>query len=110
MSMWADYINECGILNILEQDFGWVTYHLDAPDIIINDCYVRPEFRRAGRARWLVDYVERVGRQYDCSRILCGVHKESLAAEGTEAALLRAGFRLQGEKENLRIFEREIGG
>ena len=108
MSQWADYINECGILSILEQDFGWVTYHLDAPDVIINDMYVAPEHRKQGKGNSLVEHVAGYGREFSCNRILFAIHRASLSADGTEKAATRAGFKLQEETDRFKIFSKGI--
>jgi len=106
MSLWADYINECGILHIIEKDYGFITYHLDSPKVVINDCYIAPEFRKNRKASALVDEVCAFGREYGCEYISCLVHKESLCADDTIVGLQRYGFVMQKEDESYKIFNK----
>jgi len=111
MSMWADYIREMGLLEIIEEEYGWVTFHIQEPSsVVINDLYVRPANRRSGKGTLLLQQVEDFALKFGCTTILVGIHRESATKSGTYAAALVSGFVVHEEAKLCTIMRKDLGG
>jgi len=111
MSLWADYINECEILNIIEHDWGFITFHLMAPNILfINDCYVAPKSRRKGLGIFLFKEASEYGLKYGCEWLKMTIHKHSLCAEETKRVAQSYDFTVYAEDDTFYYVSKEIGG
>lgn len=95
MSLWADYIRECGILEIIEDEYGWVTFHAEpAGFVFINDMYVAPEKRRTGHARKLLEQVFAWGKERGCTYCMATIHTSSKSVTAAVAGAIACGFHI----------------
>lgn len=113
MSMWVDYIRECGILEIIEEDYGWVTFHGEpAGFVFINDMYVVPEKRDSGYGKKLLERVFAWALERGYTWVTTTVHTSNKNATVAVAAALACGFYItpSGNKDLIllgRMIERE---
>lgn len=109
MSLWADYLNECGILHIVENDYGFITFHYEEPDILfVNDCYVVPSKRKSGMGSALVGAALVEFQDYGIKRLHATIHKDSEVFDETRAAFERFGFVEKTEDECFVLFEKLV--
>lgn len=95
MSLWSQYIKECALLEIIENEFSWATFHIEPNDCLwINDMYVAPEKRRSGEAKKLLDQIFAWGRDRDCMYCYATIHTSSKSATEAIAAAIALGFRI----------------
>ena len=93
MSLWSDYIKECGLLEIIEDETGWITFHIEPGGcLFINDMYVAPEERRKGRGSHLLDQACAWGRERSCIYVSATLHTSSKAITETLKGALACGF------------------
>lgn len=93
MSLWSDYIKECGLLEIIEEPWGFVQFHFALPQcIFINDMYIRPEERKTGKGRELLHRVYARGRERGCTFCATSLNTASKSATDALAAALASGF------------------
>lgn len=110
MSLWKDYVDECGILEIIEEPWGFATFHLQEGAVHINDMYVSPPVRKSGGARQLLGQVEDFGRDHGCTEVRAFVHKHSEVFEGSLKASLAVGFTVRDENETYILIAKPIEG
>lgn len=111
MSMWADYVREMGLLEIIEEEYGWVTFHIQEPSsVVINDLYIRPADRRSGKGTLLLQKIENFALKFGCPTILAAIHRESATKSGTYVAALVSGFVVQEETKLCTIMRKDLGG
>ena len=112
MSLWADYVNECGILEIIEHPWGFITFHLDVstnpPFLGINDMYVAPEFRKEGLGTQLLAEAIAWGRGFGCDRVRALLHKNSAGFPVAEAGAIRHNFHKVAEEGPFIAIERSL--
>lgn len=109
MSLWSDYIKECALLEIIEEPWGFITFHKEADGCLwINDMYIIPSERRIGRGTSLIERAMEWGRNNDCQHVSTTVHTASECAQGVIEAAFREGFYLHSANNNLILFVKLI--
>lgn len=106
MSLWSDYIRECGLLEIIEDETGWITFHIEPVGcLFINDIYVTPEERRKGYGSHLLEQAIRWGRERGCTYVSATLHTSSKAVTQTLKGVLAYGFHVapSGHKDLILI-------
>ena len=110
MSLWSDYVRECGILQIVEEPWGFITFHVEQDCLWINDVFVEQTSRKSGRARALLDAAIDYGQLHGCTHVKTSVFAKSRVAGISLAAGLAAGFQLHGAQLNSIILAKPIEG
>lgn len=109
MSLWSEYLRECGLLEIIEYEWGFITFHVEHPDILfINDCYVRMPERKSGKASSLVKEASEWGERRGCKSVLTTVHTGSLNATGALHVILKCGFKVRSSDHRVVVFSKEL--
>lgn len=106
MSLWSDYIRECGLLEIIEDDHGWITFHIEPGGcLFINDMYVKPEKRREGHGSHLLEKACVWGRERGCTYASATIHTSSKTVTETLKGVLAYGFHIapSGHKDLILI-------
>lgn len=92
-SLWSAYIKECGLLEIIETEYGWITFHMEAGGCLwINDMYVIPEKRKNGHGRDLLEQAFVWGRERGAHYCSMTIHLASKSATAALAGALACGF------------------
>jgi len=102
MSLYADYINERGVFNIIENEDGFAVYTLYKDSVHLDDIYVKPESRLSARGRRIGDAVAEAAKATGLKTMTCCVVLAAKNASESLKAALAYGFRL------LRSDERQI--
>jgi len=109
VSLWADYVKECAILQIIEEDWGFITFHTEPNGILwINDMYVAPEQRGVGKGYSLLRRVEDWGRSQGLTQLGTSVHVQSSQAKKTLTLAFNKGFELVSADKNLIILGKNL--
>ncbi len=110
MSLYAEYVKERGIDEILETSQGFATYRYlnDGATVYIVDIYVMPEFRKTGVAAHLANCIalEAVGK--GCTEMLGTVAPIAKGSTESLRVLLAYGMELQSISDGLIVFRKEI--
>lgn len=72
-SLWFQYLEECGGDQVIEYDWGFVTYRFVDKSVYMPEIFVVPERRDAGLARILVSEVEDIARAAGAEQLLGSV-------------------------------------
>jgi predicted acetyltransferase len=109
-SFYADYLTEKTNDDIIETDFGFVTYrHLpEQLSTYIIDLYVIPEKRHKGFATYFVDEVSKKAKEKGFKKILGTCVPSNHNSTESLKAILSYGMDLKSSSENLIIFEKRI--
>lgn len=95
MSLWAGYLKECGLLEIIEEPWGFIMFHIEGGEVLfINDLYISPEARLKGNALSLFERACAWGRERGCTRVTTTVHTGSRVATESLKAILTVGFQI----------------
>lgn len=112
MSLYAQYIKERSNREIIETDQGFVTYVAYKDGLMVEDLYIKPEFRKQGLAIKFVYQVIDIVKANDMKTIyICvapGIESPYVGATAMCKALLHHGCKLEQSFNNLLILSKEI--
>ena len=107
MSLWADYLTECGILELIEEPWGFVTFEIAGDDLWIGDLYVTPAERLYGRGEDLLARATAAGKERGCLFLCSAVNIKHKDVEGVLSAHFGQGFRVHSAEGEF-IFMKRI--
>ena len=112
MSLYAEYVKERLGETVLEDDYGFISYHIEfgSKVCVINDLYVRPEYRRKGLGTQLGDQALKAARESGCNIILCYIWPSAIGSTEAMMAILGYGFRLKAVEGPRIILTLDLGG
>lgn len=94
MSLWADYLHECGIMQIIEEPWGFLTFEVRGEELWAGDGYVIPSERGSGKIDELLSRAIAAGKEQGC---LFFCSQVSIASEQADLALvshIQKGFSI----------------
>ncbi len=108
MSLFADFCRECGHRQIIENESGFITFHVELPLLVVDDVFVVPAQRKSRVASCFVDQAAAVGRDRGCTTVVTSVFLNNKVASESTLAILKHGFKLQSADGGRIIFAKEI--
>jgi len=108
MSLWAQYILECGVMKILEYDWGFITYQFIGDEVWSGDCYVIPAERKSGKAHELIKEMFADARENGCKFFCARVSIKSKKGNDALVSHLREGCILTGMDEHYYYVRKEL--
>lgn len=108
MSLYADYIKECGYKEILETDQGFATYCFFGQECYIEDIYVVPGARNKDVASSFAQTIEEMARAKGCTFISGSVNTAFKDPTRSIKVLLAYGFRFVKSSEAILWFRKDL--
>lgn len=94
-TLYAAYLAERSNAHILENENGFIVYRIDADgSLYIIDMYIKPESRKAGKARKLLNELEALAVANGFERITAAIYTEDPTSNNTLICALAGGFRI----------------
>jgi len=111
MSLFGEYIKERLGKQIIENDDGFMSYIFsrDFQECYIEDCYVRPEKRKLGIGREMLEQVRREAKSRGVKRLTTSVRPSSHGSTVSLKAVLAVGFELLSAQTDAIIFVQGVG-
>lgn len=92
--MYKEYCKERENLETIETEKGFIIYRIDFPICIINDYYVKPEFRKNGHGEFLANQVFEICRQAGVKAVFCQSDEIANNHDISRKAIENFGFKL----------------
>lgn len=109
MSLYKEYIEEKTDKQVLEYDDGFALYSFyDKDTVFIEDVYVKPEHRKCGVARQLVDAVAAIAKERGCTKIVTTVRPSLKHNMLGLCAAIAYGFQLDSAANDLVLFKKDL--
>lgn len=112
MKLYADYLKERKLYEVISDDFGFATYgHMEVdggPAIYIEELYVAPEWRKKGIASKYADEIAKKAKEMGINKILGSVSPTCIGAHESMLILIAYGFKLHSCVNDLIYFVKEI--
>lgn len=93
-SLYEKYVKERAGCEILEQDFGFISYKIENAECFIADMFVDEPERKKGRSRELMDELSEIAIDAGCLRITANIFLNDKNANQTLIAALLIGFNV----------------
>lgn len=111
--MYANYLRERTEDQIYETDFGFVIYRFldpstDPNTVYIVDIYVKPDFRKSGKASEMADLVVAVAKKRGCTKLVGSVCPTTKGSHTSMLVLQGYGLKLDSCTNNFILFKKEI--
>lgn len=97
----AKYLKERGGTDILENEFGFISYRFSGSDCFICDMYVDSDQRGKSVGRNLIADLNKIALGAGSKRIIANVHLQDPGATNTLGAAFMVGFKLLTAENNI---------
>jgi len=108
MSLYSEYLAERGNKTVYETDKGFIVYSFTEDALYIEDCYVRPDFRRTKVASEFGDYAAGIAKFKGKSKLLGSIVPTSNGASESMQMLLAYGFKLDSSSNNFIVLKKDV--
>lgn len=109
MSLYADYLKERTLDEIIEDENGFATYRFpDEKTVYIIDIYTKPNSRRLNAARDKADYIVGMARKKGCTKVIGSVIPSTKGSTTSLKVLLGYGMKLDSSTNDFIVFSKEI--
>lgn len=108
MSLYGKYINEREGREIVENEYGFITYIINEENCFIHDAFVLPEYRRNGAAKLLMNEIIKKARENGCKFLVAGVCPSTFGSNEALKIQLNYGFKLSSSTNNYIILKKSL--
>lgn len=108
MSLYGDYIKESFSRNIVETEYGFATYEFLDDKICTVDGFIKPEFRKLGYARKMMDEIVKIGKSKGMKYLCCPVNSLINNADISHTCHKKYGMKLYKISADNIIYIKEI--
>ncbi len=108
MSLYAEYLKERGIKQIIESDVAFCTFFCLQDGVYIEDIYVKPDYRKSNIASDMADQVAVIAKQKGFSKLYGSVVPNAAGSSDSLKVLFAYGMRLDSAGPNAIITVKDI--
>lgn len=108
MSMLSEYIKEREGFEVIENDYGFITYKISGEECYIKELYVQEQFRQLNIASKLADEVTKIAHDHLCKYLTGTVCPAANNSTISLKVLLGYGMKLHSSTNNLIIFKKDL--
>jgi ribosomal protein S18 acetylase RimI-like enzyme len=108
MSLYSEYISELRDLQIIEKDYGYITYNFQQDAVYIEELFIRKDFRHSGLGQELGSTVEQIAREKGMKKLLCTVIPTNKNSTYAIASYIKWGFKLDSSTNNFILLTKDI--
>lgn len=108
MSLFSEYLRERTEIEMIENDYGFITFSIEGDNCYIRDLYIVPAERKNHWATDLANRVRDIALSRKCKYLTGSVCPQAKNATDSLKVLLAYGMRLDSAANNLIIFKKEI--
>ena len=108
MSLYGKYIKEKFNFDIIEKEYGFISYQIQGETCHAFDIYIEPEHRNRSLAQKLFGEVEEIAKAAGCRAITGSVSPKSKEAGRTMLIFLLHDFEIVGVAENTILICKEL--
>lgn len=109
-SLFAKYLKDRQGIEVLESEFGFITYKLNGEECFIVDMGVDEKFRLQGHGLKLLNQLEKIADENGAKVITGNIHLWDVNASNTLIAALKQGFKVVRAESNILLISKIIRG
>ena len=95
---------------VYENEYGFLTYNINEEVCQLEEIYIKPEYRRQGKASEFYERMEELAIEKNCNTLLGSIIIGTNNAEGSMKCLFKNGFTLSHTKDIVIFLTKKIGG
>lgn len=107
-SLYEQYIKERENLDVIKTDRGFVIYRMKFPNCLINDIFIKKEFRQDGHASFLANQVFEICKGAGIKTVYCQTDERANGHEVSRVAIENFGFEFFKQDGTLSFFKLEV--
>lgn len=108
VSNYALHVKERHNRDIIETDFGFLTYTIFENECFIHDVFVKEEFRKTGMVRKLTDKLIEMAKERNCSYLAGKVQMSDPNKDEILLHNMKWGFKLHSLEEKAIVIVKDI--
>lgn len=108
MSLFAEYLEEFGSKQIIEDEHGFATFYKFNDGLYIEDIFVKKESRDKGCASRYADKIAHLAMEQDLKKLYGSVKPSAKGSTTSLRVLLAYGFKLHSSANDAVIFVKEL--
>jgi ribosomal protein S18 acetylase RimI-like enzyme len=108
MSLYADYVSEIRDLQVIEKDYGYITYNVQQDSVYIEELFIAKSHRQSGLGQELGHMVESFARERGFKKLLCTVVPTNKGSTYALSCYLKYGFKLDSATNNFILLVKEL--
>jgi len=109
-TLYAKYIKERDDREILEDEFGFITYKISGEECYINDMCIDLSERSGSRGRNLIEQLKEIALKLGCTFISANIYLADKGSSNTLFASLKVGFKVVKANHDILFIVKKIGG
>lgn len=107
--MYWDYVREREGVEVVETENGFALIKMVNQDMLyLVDIYVKPDFRRSGEGRRILQEVEGIAKELGATRIQGSVAPQANGSTESALAVIATGFKISHSDNELIYFIKEL--
>lgn len=106
--MYKEYIWEREKLEVIETDRGFICYRREFPNCVINDYFVKKEFRQQGHGYFLADQVFELCKQAGFKSVYCFSDDRANGHDLSKFTIENFGFELITKNGHVSEYRMEV--
>lgn len=106
--MFREYFKERENAYVYEEDFGFAILKRIDDFIYLQDMYIKPEFRRLGKAQSMLAAVERKAAKEGYKEMLTSCSPAANNSTYSAYIIIKAGFKLKACEKDIIWFSKQI--
>jgi len=108
MSLYAQYVKEREGASILERDWGFAVYIMQADHVYLQDIFVIEAERKSGKGVELMNDVAAIAREVGIAKMIGSVAPSTPFADSMLKIMQGLGFKLLSASEDMIYLIKEI--
>ena len=107
-SLYAQYIKERENRDIIEIDYGFLSYRIFEDECFICDIFVIPRLRKTGAVNYLTDEVTKIAKKAGCKYLAAKVYVTAPYASEGLLRNLHWGFKIHSVEKDVIVLTKAI--
>lgn len=107
-SLYEQYIKERENLDVIKTDRGFICYRIEFPNCLINDYFVKKEFRNQGHGYFLANQVFEICKGAGIKTVYCQTDDRATGVELSRFTIENFGFELVDRTGFVSLYKMEV--
>lgn len=108
MQLYREYLKEREGAELIERNWGWCSYRIEADHVYLIDIYVMPGYREHGKGSELLAAVEGIAREVGRPAVLGSIATNVPGADRMYGIMNGLGFKIHSSDKDIIYMIKEL--